>query len=122
MPARTSELSVCLGCVCVRNTALDRKWSPPISGCVSASAPCTSVSLTMVRYLRNGSRGLRALGVRSNARPVSAGDQRCWLAPHALLPAAPGPLSVQTSLVRSNDAGLAVLDHEDHSPPAGTMA
>ena len=119
MPARTSELSVCFGCVWVRNTALERKWSPPISGWVIASAPRTSVSLTIVRYLRNGSSGLSALGARSNARPVSAGDQRCCDAPQSLLPAAPCTISMQTSRVRSSDAALAVFDHR---PRAGTIA
>ena len=81
MPARTSELSVCFGCDWVRNVALERKWSPPISGGVTASAGRTSVSLTMVSTSRNGSRGLSALGPRSNFRPVAAGDQRCREAP-----------------------------------------
>ena len=32
MPAQRSEPCVCFGCDWVRNTALERKWSPPISG------------------------------------------------------------------------------------------
>ena len=49
VPAQMSEPCVCLGCDWVRNTALERKWSPPISGAVNASAIRTSVLLTMVR-------------------------------------------------------------------------
>ncbi len=43
-----SEPCVCFGCDWVRNTALERKWSPPISGAVKASAMRTSVLLTIV--------------------------------------------------------------------------
>ena len=49
VPHQMSEPCVCLGCDWVRNTALDRKWSPPISGSAKASAIRTSVLLTMVR-------------------------------------------------------------------------
>ena len=49
VPAWMSEPWVCLGCDWVRNTAAERKWSPPISGAVNASALLTSVLLTMVR-------------------------------------------------------------------------
>ncbi len=52
VPTHTSELSVCLGCAWVRKVALERKWSPPISFGFVASAPSTSVSLTMVRWSR----------------------------------------------------------------------
>ena len=41
----------------MRNTALDRKWSPPISGAEKGSAFRTSVLLTIVRYLRHPSSG-----------------------------------------------------------------
>ena len=49
VPACRSEPCVCFGCDCVRNTAAERKWSPPISGGMNASALATSVLLTMVR-------------------------------------------------------------------------
>ncbi len=45
----TSDPCVCFGCAWVRNTALERKWSPPISGGVNASALRTSVLLMIVR-------------------------------------------------------------------------
>ena len=57
------------------------------------------MSLTIVRYLRKGSSGPRELGARSNARPVAAGDQRCWLAPHSLLPADPSSADIMWRLV-----------------------
>ncbi len=49
VPASTSDPIVCFGCACVRNTAAARKWSPPISGVVNASALRQSVLLTIVR-------------------------------------------------------------------------
>ena len=49
VPAQMSEPCVCLGWDCVRNTALERKWSPPISGAVNASAMRTSVFEIIVR-------------------------------------------------------------------------
>ena len=83
----TSEPCVCFGCICVRNTALERKWSPPISGAVNASALRTSVLLTIVRWSRNGSSGLRLLGDRSKSRPTPAGAHMFFLMPNAVLPA-----------------------------------
>ncbi len=48
VPAQMSAPCVCFGCDCVRNTALERKWSPPISGAAKASAIRTSVLLIIV--------------------------------------------------------------------------
>ena len=48
VPAQMSEPCVCFGCDWVRNTALERKWSPPISGAANASAIRTSVLLIIV--------------------------------------------------------------------------
>ena len=45
---KTAEDVACFGWHCVRKTELARKWSPPISGVVNASALRTSVLLTMV--------------------------------------------------------------------------
>ena len=70
-----SEPSVCRGCDWVRNVALDRKWSPPISFGIVASADATSVSLMIVSRSRNGSREASAPVLRSKSRPVSSGDQ-----------------------------------------------
>ena len=84
----------------MRNTALDRKWSPPISGASNASAMRTSVLLTMVRYFRHGSsEGSAPSAMSSNSRPTSAGAHRFLVAPHALEPAAPCTDSMQTSRV-----------------------
>ena len=80
----------------MRNTALERKWSPPISGAVKASALRTSVLLTTVRYSRNGSSGLRLVGLRSKSRPTPAGAQRFFLIPSAVLPADPCTISIAT--------------------------
>src|SRR6202008_331576 len=55
VPTFTSDDCVWRGWHWVRNTALERKWSPPISGGVNASALRTSVLLTIVKYLRHGS-------------------------------------------------------------------
>ena len=65
VPAQMSEPCVCFGCDCVRNTALERKWSPPISGAVNASAMRTSVFETIVRCWRYGSSDDNALSARS---------------------------------------------------------
>jgi hypothetical protein len=65
----------------VRNTALARKWSPPISGVVNASAIRRSVLLTMVMCCRTDSSGCSALGVRSKFFPVAAGDHRFAFSP-----------------------------------------
>lgn len=111
-----SELSVWVGCACVRYTALDRKWSPPISSGLYASAIRTSVLLTIVRYFRHGSSGRRADGVRSNALPVAAGDQKFCVAPKGLQPAAPCTASMQIRRV-----GSAAADSRE-SPRAGRMA
>ena len=97
MPTRTSELCVCFGCIWVRNTALDRKWSPPISGSSNASAFFTSVLLMIVRYSRSGSSGFSAEGVRSNLLPVAAGAHMFSLMPKAVLPAEPCTISMQAS-------------------------
>ncbi len=48
VPAQMSDPCVCFGWDWVRNTALERKWSPPISGAVNASAIRTSVLLMIV--------------------------------------------------------------------------
>src|SRR5687767_15215860 len=96
VPALRSEPCVCFGCDWVRNTAAERKWSPPISGGENASAIRTSVLLTMVMYSRHGSRGARALGLRSNADPAVAGAHRLLVAPKAVLPAEPCTISMAT--------------------------
>src|SRR5574341_1569993 len=96
-----SELSVCIGCDCVRNTALDRKWSPPISSGLYASAMRTSVLLIIVRCFRHCSSGASAVGERSYAAPVETGDQKFCDAPKGLHPAAPCTISMQMSRVGS---------------------
>jgi hypothetical protein len=48
VPAQMSAPCVCFGCDWVRNTALERKRSPPISGAENASAIRTSVLLIIV--------------------------------------------------------------------------
>jgi hypothetical protein len=115
VPTFTSEPSVCFGCDWVRNTALDRKWSPPISIGVTGSACLTSVLLTIVRCLRYGSSDLSAVGVRSNCRPAAAGDHMFMFAPSSLHPAAPWTISIATRRVRSVTARLP-------NRPMGTMA
>ena len=106
-PTKTSEPWVCFGWHWVRNTALERKWSPPISGVVKASAMRTSVLLMMVTWSRNGSSGLRLLGLRSNAVP------RLRRRPQVLLDAERG-------------AARGAVDHLDghqaHLPRAGPRA
>ena len=49
VPTKMSDPSVWRGCACVRKVALDRKWSPPISFGLVASAGSMSVSLMIVR-------------------------------------------------------------------------
>ena len=74
VPTQMSEPWVCLGCACVRKTALERKWSPPISGVVKASAWRQSVLLTMVSRSWKGRSELSALSGRiSKSLPVVAG-------------------------------------------------
>ena len=73
----------------------------------------------MVRYLRNGSSGLRLLVERSKSLPVSAGDQRFCEAPQSLQPAAPCTCSMHTTLVLSAALPASVAAQ---SRPAGTMA
>ena len=97
VPTWTSDPCVCFGCIWVRNTALERKWSPPISGSVNASALRTSVLLTMVMSSRKGSSGFRLDGPRSKSRPAAAGAHRCWVIPHGVLPAEPCTISMATS-------------------------
>ena len=96
--ARRSPASAS-GAICVRNTALERKWSPPISGVVNASALRTSVLLTMVMWSRNGSSGAQALGRRSKSRPTAAGAHRFFLMPSAVLPAEPCTISIATKRI-----------------------
>src|SRR5688500_11145831 len=96
-----SEPSVCFGCDCVRNTALERKWSPPISWGGEGAASRAAVLLMIVRYLRYGSSDASAVGLRSNVDPSAAGDHRFMVAPSALHPAAPCTISIATKRVRS---------------------
>jgi hypothetical protein len=102
VPTNTSDPCVCFGCDCVRNTALDLKWSPPISGASNASAMRTSVLLTIVRYSRQGSSGASApSGLSWKLRPISAGAHRCFDAPQVFDPAHPCTSSMHTSRVFS---------------------
>ena len=48
VPRKMSEPWVCFGWACVRKTAVERSWSPPISSAVNASAERQSVLLTIV--------------------------------------------------------------------------
>ena len=57
VPTQMSEPWVCFGWACVRKTALERKWSPPISGVVKASA-------------------WTAVGVADDGEPLLEGTQR----------------------------------------------
>ena len=108
VPTYRSAPMVCLGCDCVRNTALERKWSPPISGALNGSAMRTSVLLTMVRYFRHGaSDGSAPSGISSKFRPTPAGAQRFFDAPQVFEPAAPCTDSMQTSRVLSAAAAPA---------------
>lgn len=69
-----SEPCVCFGCDWVKNTALERKWSPPISGAVNASAMRTSVFETIVRCWRYGSSDDKALsGTMVKSLPTCSG-------------------------------------------------
>src|SRR3954470_16291483 len=96
-----SEPSVCFGCEWVRNTALERKWSPPISfGLSAAASGClTSVVLVVVRYSRYASSDLSAVGPRSKSRPVAAGAHMLSFAPNSFEPAAPCTISMATNRV-----------------------
>ena len=70
-----SEPSVCRGWDWVRKVALERKWSPPISLGIRASAASISVSLMIVSRSLNGSREASAPVLKSKSRPVCSGDQ-----------------------------------------------
>ena len=59
VPLKTSGPAVCLGCVAVRKTALERKGSAPPSEDVKSSACRALVPLMIVTYSRNGARGWR---------------------------------------------------------------
>ena len=94
-----SDPSVCVGCDCVRNTALERKWSPPISSGLYASAMRTSVLLMIVRYLRHDSSGESDVLLRSKLLPVVGGAHRCSVSPNGAQPAAPCTISSASSRV-----------------------
>jgi hypothetical protein len=55
----------------------------------------TSVLLTMVRYLRQGSSGESEVAPRSKALPVVGGAHRCSVRPKGEQPAAPCTISRQ---------------------------
>ena len=111
-----SDPSVCFGCSCVRKVALERKWSPPVSGAVNASALRTSVLLMIVRCSRSGSSGRMLVGLRSNSLPGAAGDQRFLVIPTFVAPADPCTISMAVRRV-----GLEA-DVCAHNVWAGTMA
>src|SRR5436190_341002 len=81
----------------------------------------TSVLLTIVRYFRHGSSDVSApTGFNSKLRPATEGAQRFWVAPHALLPAAPCTDSMQTNRVLS--AAAATAAPAPNRPNAGSIA
>ena len=67
---------------------------------MNASAFRTSVLLTIVMCSRNGSIGARLLGDRSNSRPAFSGAHMNFLAPKAVLPAAPCTISTAARRMR----------------------
>ena len=69
---------------------------------MKASAIFTSVLLTMVRYLRHGSRLRREVGDRSKSRPIVEGLQKFCFAPHVVQPAAPCDISIAIRRVASS--------------------
>ncbi len=87
MPARTSELSVCFGCAWVRNTALERKWSPPISGWRdrfgAAHVGVADDGQVLAERLERAERARREVERRARSRPATRG---AGFAPHSLLP------------------------------------
>ena len=101
------------------NTALERKWSPPISGASNASAMRTSVLLTIVRFSRHPSSGISApSGLSENCRPTPSGAHRCFDAPHVLLPAAPCTDSIQTRRLWPATASPPLFDRNRPAAPS----
>jgi len=114
---KMSDPWVCFGWAWVRNTAVVRSWSPPISSARNASADRQSVLLTIVMYSRNDSSGLSWLSATSSKlRPAAAGANRWRPSPQSLEPATPMDSSMATS--RVNSAAFLGAAHS----PAGVIA